>query len=1069
MGALLLAGALLARGPLRAEETRPAEPDRAEALVDAAAAHIAGERMAEAEAALGEALPLFQARQDRRGEAFCRLLQGLADTAAGRDGAAVANLEQSLPVLEESGELMTAWLVHVTLAELEKRNGRTEKAIARYEQALAVVARIERAPARLSLEGLERLGKVFGVPAIDLSQLGSVAPFVLPILVRFAEAAIRDGYAGALIEANRLEQAETELARAAELSQLFGGLLDGSLAVHRGDLRRRQWKFDEAKREYERALASPLPPHPGGAEQEVLRVLGRLAEIEVLSGRLEPALAWNDKALVRVRDKKDRKREAAVLQDRAELCLRGGRMGEAERLLRQALAIAVELGDRYRQVSVLSDLGLLAVLRGDVQAAVEHLEKADSLGRGLDEPFVMAGVRTLRAEAYVLGGIRGEGLSEEAARQAAQSDFRLAEALMKMLEAYDRLGSGEDDGGELEKRFAEFWDLAEAEVPGVVDAGTRALILEALRMQRGAQPAQPVPEPGPAPVMPHAAAFSTFLRGRLHAVRGEWAAARELWTRAFEEASRLEHRDFAAGMSAAVGVAYWKEGMADLAIKHLSRAADLLREQGEEFRVEELLAAYLGGERRWFFEILVELLAREGRGREAFERAEEARAQTLLRLLGSQRLRARDGADTELVSEAEALRMAMTVWERDLASAEGLQQEALREDLSHARLRYEQLLPRLKVTNPGYALIRTVTPPTVEQVQRELPPDTTLISYFVTGSTTHAWVVDRESFRYVALPLGAAELRRAAEIWKGGPAGASRGAKRDDEKGSVERRAEDLYQGLFAPLVPCIRHRRLLIVPHGPLHYVPFAALREKASGRYLIEDYTLAYAPSTSVLPFLRRETAIAGRALVLGAPAVRDRRLGQLPAAREEAAAVARLFGTEPLLDREARESRLYELGGGVDLLHVAAHGLYEAKSPLFSRLALAPGDGHDGNLEVHEIFAGLDLDGVDLVVLSACRTAEGEPSGGDEITGLTRAFLYAGTPAVISTLWDIDDAASALLMEEFYRRLLEGVPVAEALQQAQISLRHHPRYEAPFFWAAFSLTGDPRGQWLRATSAR
>jgi CHAT domain-containing protein len=116
----------------------------------------------------------------------------------------------------------------------------------------------------------------------------------------------------------------------------------------------------------------------------------------------------------------------------------------------------------------------------------------------------------------------------------------------------------------------------------------------------------------------------------------------------------------------------------------------------------------------------------------------------------------------------------------------------------------------------------------------------------------------------------------------------------------------------------------------------------------------------------------------------------------------------------------------------------------------------------MEVHEILADLDLSGVNLVVLSACQTASGKRSGGDEIVGLTRAFLYAGTPGVISTLWNIHDAATAILMEDFYRRLLEGVSVAEALRQAQLSLLRTPSYQDPYYWAAFSLTGDPQGRW-------
>jgi CHAT domain-containing protein len=257
----------------------------------------------------------------------------------------------------------------------------------------------------------------------------------------------------------------------------------------------------------------------------------------------------------------------------------------------------------------------------------------------------------------------------------------------------------------------------------------------------------------------------------------------------------------------------------------------------------------------------------------------------------------------------------------------------------------------------------------------------------------------------------------------------------------------------------------LILIPHGELHYLPFAALRDPQSGRYLIEDFALAYAPSASVVGFLHaKETPVKGRALVLGAPIALDTSLRRLPAAQEEAKLVGRLFGARPLLGRKATESRLYQLAGKVDLIHIAAHGFFEPRNPLFSHIAVAPDGDNDGNLEVHEILSDLDLTGVNLVVLSACETARGERSRGDEIVGLTRAILDAGSSGVISTLWSIDDEAAAVLMAEFYRHLLAGTSVAESLQQAQVALLHNPRYRDPGFWAAFNLAGDPQRTWKR-----
>jgi CHAT domain-containing protein len=176
----------------------------------------------------------------------------------------------------------------------------------------------------------------------------------------------------------------------------------------------------------------------------------------------------------------------------------------------------------------------------------------------------------------------------------------------------------------------------------------------------------------------------------------------------------------------------------------------------------------------------------------------------------------------------------------------------------------------------------------------------------------------------------------------------------------------------------------------------------------------------------------------------------------------AVAGYLGSKAVLGPQARESLLYGLGGNVDLVHIASHAIYDPVNPLFSRIALAPGDGYDGNAEVHEILSSLDLTGVNLVVLSGCETAVGERSGGDEVVGLTRALLYAGTPGVISTLWRINDTSSARLMDEFYRRFAAGKLAADALRDAQLAVLHSERYGDPKNWAAFTLSGNPQGRW-------
>src|SRR5262249_49764671 len=160
--------------------------------------------------------------------------------------------------------------------------------------------------------------------------------------------------------------------------------------------------------------------------------------------------------------------------------------------------------------------------------------------------------------------------------------------------------------------------------------------------------------------------------------------------------------------------------------------------------------------------------------------------------------------------------------------------------------RLQSLLVRLKVTDPSYSSRKKVEPLPLRAVQAALPADSTLVSYYVASFQVHAWVVEKEAFHYVGLNLGPQDLRRAV-CWEDAVGWAEEVCHRTGDRG-VRRipsgcegetaRAEELYTKLIAPLVAHIRHRKLVLVLHDALHYLPFAALRNPATGRYLIEDY---------------------------------------------------------------------------------------------------------------------------------------------------------------------------------------------------------------------------------------
>jgi CHAT domain-containing protein len=244
---------------------------------------------------------------------------------------------------------------------------------------------------------------------------------------------------------------------------------------------------------------------------------------------------------------------------------------------------------------------------------------------------------------------------------------------------------------------------------------------------------------------------------------------------------------------------------------------------------------------------------------------------------------------------------------------------------------------------------------------------------------------------------------------------------------------------LIAPLEDVIdRNERLVIVPYGELHRLPFAALIWR--GAWLGEQRTLSYLPSASVRMLARGTSRAPYPVLAIGNPSkMRDqppfgesRPLDPLPYAEGEAARVAELYGAKPLSGKDATEARVKPALSSHRILHFATHGLLYENAPLMSGVALADGDV----LTVYESM-GLHLD-ADLVTLSACKTGLGAQTGGEEVVGLTRGLLAAGARAALVTLWAVLDGSTAVLMTRFYERLKAGDEPALALRQAQAAIR-------------------------------
>ena len=450
------------------------------------------------------------------------------------------------------------------------------------------------------------------------------------------------------------------------------------------------------------------------------------------------------------------------------------------------------------------------------------------------------------------------------------------------------------------------------------------------------------------------------------------------------------------------------------ALTAFERSMTLMEDIRDRLQTLALRGGFLDDKQGIYFGAVRTAIA-AGRVEDAFAFAERARARALLDLLGTRTSLAKSGSGARESGE-------LTV-----------------------ATEYPALLERVRRESPEQASLMTVEPITVADVQRLLPAGTTLVTYLV-QDTMVIWVVDRERVRAVEVPLDRKTLVALVQAFRDAITTLA-------PVESVRTSGGRLYEHLITPIRDGLRGDRLLIVPHDVLHYVPFPALRSP-EGRWLVEDYTLATLPSASVMKFLGdKEAAAAAGALVVGNPGTGA--ASRLPFAEREAYAVGERFPGATVLVREAAtEGRVKARIGTAGLLHFATHAELREDDPLSSALLLVPDSAEDGRLEVREIFR-LDLK-ARLVVLSACDTGLGRLSRGDELVGLQRAFLYAGTPAVVTTLWKVDDRASFVLMREFYDHLATRGP-AIALQRAQLATL--TAFPHPYGWAAFSLTAIPR----------
>ena len=515
----------------------------------------------------------------------------------------------------------------------------------------------------------------------------------------------------------------------------------------------------------------------------------------------------------------------------------------------------------------------------------------------------------------------------------------------------------------------------------------------------------------------------------------------------------------------------------------------------------------------FYIDVLIQQHGRypdQGFDAEALHASERGRARSLLEHLSEAQIDIRQGVDAALIEKESGLtRVLNAKAQREMAlkarKGSGEELATLQREISVLEDEYQQVQAAIRKSSPQYSALTQPQPLDLKGIQRQLDPNTVLLEYSLGEQRSYIWVVTPDSLKTYELPKREAidsvtrrvnESLGARSVFKASESPAERRTRIANADAEFQRAASELSRMILAPAAAEFGKKRLVIVADGALQYVPFAAL-SLAPNRPLIVDHELVSLPSASAFALQRQ--ILANRPLAPETVAViadpvfstNDVRLGGI-AAKESAStriiehgpggpggqlSIPRLpftrWEADQILAVSPAGSTLKAVGfdanravaGSGELshyryVHFATHGYVDTERAGFSAIVLSmfdkAGKPQDGFLRTHDIY-NLKLP-AELVVLSACETALGKEVTGEGLEGLTRAFMYAGARRVVVSLWNVNDKATASLMQRLYTGMLRGNKTpAAALRAAQIEMMRTPQWQSPYFWAPFVMQGE------------
>lgn len=534
---------------------------------------------------------------------------------------------------------------------------------------------------------------------------------------------------------------------------------------------------------------------------------------------------------------------------------------------------------------------------------------------------------------------------------------------------------------------------------------------------------------------------------------------------------------------------------------------------------QSLRASYLASREKayeFYVDLLMQLHAKNpaaGHDAEALQASERGRARSLLEMLNEAPADIEQGVGIDLVKREREIRQAINAKAQrhiQLTAQNGSKQEidTFAREIRALEDEYQQVQVAIRKASPAYAALTQPQPLGLKEIQQLLDPNTVLLEYSLGDERSYLWAVTHDSLKTFVLPK-ADEIRNVAKrvsesvtarsVVKSLETPAQREARIAQADRQFAQTAAELGRMILAPATADLGTKRLVVIADGVLQYVPFAALSLRESYRPLILDNEIVSLPSASTLAIQRqtlanrkpapkvlaviadpvfstgdsrfksgkREEASDDTRIIEHGPGGPGAQLNvrRLPFTRQEANQILAVAPAGSFKALDFRASRSIATSGELSnyrYVHFATHGFLDTSRAGLSAIVLSlvdeNGKPQDGFLRTHDIY-NLKLP-AELVVLSACETGLGKDVKGEGLEGLTRGFMYAGARRVVVSLWNVNDKATAALMQRLYVGILKNKQTpSAALRESQIEMLKVKQWQSPYYWAGFVMQGEWR----------